>query len=406
MNLGIFIARKLNSKGNNSVTRRIIKIASASVAISIVVMILAIGIVRGFQQEIKRKITLFNGHAVVKNLDINHSGELTMFSLKAINSAQILKKKYIKSAEPFCQKSCIARTNTENEGMQCRGISSGECFNFFKNNIKKGRSFDVKSINDPNEIIISEITANRLGLDTGNRLEIIFIQDGQIRRRKPKICGIFNTGMNEVDKIWVITDLRMIQRVATTGYDSINGMSVYFKTNENLGILSKQLNEILPMNLTVVTVEESNYQIFQWLKLLDLNVIVILILMILVSVVNMTTALIVLIIDRTTMIGLLKALGSHNYLIRQIFLYSGAKYLFRGIVAGNIIGILLGLLQKYTGLISLNEETYYLSHVPFSISVSEILLLNIFTFAICIIVLLIPSLYVTKINPARAIKFN
>ncbi|NUM31946.1 MAG: ABC transporter permease [Bacteroidetes bacterium] len=406
MNLGIFIARKLSSKGNNSITRRIIKVASASVAISIVVMILAIGIVRGFQQEIKRKINLFNGSAVIKNLDLNHSGEFSMFSLKSINTKHLLKNNFIKSIEPFCRKYCIARTTAENEGMQCKGISNGECFNFFKNHLKKGRMFEVNSQNDPNEILISEITANRLGLDTGLHLELIFVNEGQLRRRKPKICGIFNSGVNEIDKVWLITDLRMVQRVVTNGYDSVNGISVYFNSNEKISHFSKLLNENLPMDLTVETVEETNFQIYQWLKLLDLNVVVIIILMILVSIVNMTTALIVLIIDRTTMIGLLKALGSRNFLIRQIFIFSSAKYLFKGILAGNIIGILLGYIQKKWHLVSLNEETYYLSHVPFSISFSEIFMLNIFTFGVCLILLIIPSLYVAKINPAKSIKFD
>ena len=155
LNLGLFIARRLTSRGNHSVTRRIIKIASASVAISITVMILAIGIVRGFQQEIKRKITLFNGHAIIKNLDINRSEELTLFPLKSVNISLILKNEFVQSVEPICQKSCIARTNYENEGMQCRGISDGECSTFFKNHLKKGKSLNLKSANDANEILIS-----------------------------------------------------------------------------------------------------------------------------------------------------------------------------------------------------------------------------------------------------------
>lgn len=406
MNLGFFIARRLTTQGTHNATRRIIKIASASVAISIAVMILAVGIVKGFQQEIKYKITQFNGHTIIKNLDINYSDEMSVFSKNSINFNQLLKNDFVKSAEAFCQKSCIVRTQNDNEGMQCRGISEGECMIFLKNYLKKGKPLDLNSKDDPNQILISQTTSNRLKLDTGQRVELFFIHEGQVRRRKPKIIGIYNTGIYEVDRYWVITDLRMIQRIISSGYDSINGVSVYFNKNENTTNYSKLINEMLPMQLTVVPVEQSHYQIFQWLKLLDMNVFVIIILMILVSVVNMITALVVLIIDRVSMIGLLKALGSPNSLIRKIFLYNGSKYLLSGIIIGNFLGILIGLIQKHTGILSLNEEIYYLNSVPFNINLTDIIILNIITFTVCLILLMIPSLFVSKVNPAKAVKFD
>lgn len=380
--------------------------ASVSVAISMAVMILAIGIVKGFQNEIKQKITNFNGNAIIKKLDINYSEEMSLFSKNLVNQNLFQNASFIKSIEPFCQKSCIARTNEENEGLQCRGITNGESYKFISKQIKRGKSLSLNSQNDPNQILISETTAKRLKLDTGDRLELIFIQDGQIRRRKPVICGIFNTGMNEVDRFWIITDIRMVQRVVSQGFDSINGISVFYKSLENSITNSKLLNESLPMSLTVLTVEQSHFQIFQWLNLLDMNVLIIIVLMVLVSVVNMITALIVLIVDRTAMIGLLKALGSRNNLIREIFLYNSSKYLLKGIIIGNAVGIVVGIFQNFTGILTLNEEIYYLSKVPFKISLNDLILLNILTFTVCIFILLIPSFYVAKINPAKSIKFE
>lgn len=204
----------------------------------------------------------------------------------------------------------------------------------------------------------------------------------------------------------MLADIRMIQRIYTQGYDSINGFEVYLSSLDNLKDKSKAIDEELGTSLTAQSVNETYFQIFQWLSLLDMNVLVIIFLMVMVSVVNMMTALLVLIIDRTPMIGLLKAMGSRNKLIRQLFLYNGAKYLFRGLILGNIIGLGLGFMQNQWGLIKLNEQTYYLNKVPFFISLQDILMINGLTFVVCILLLTIPAMYVARIQPVKAIRFN
>jgi len=406
LNLSLYIARKLTAESGHSFTERIIRIASASVAISIAVMLLAIGIVKGFQKEIKQKVTGFNGHAIIKNLDLNKSGELALFSQSQPFLKKISKLPFVTQVTPFCQKPGILRTINEAEGIQCKGVSPGYGNIFINKYIVKGRGLSNTDSSNNNEIIISETTANRLKLDTGMNVELYFIQEGEVRRRKPKICGIYNTGINEIDKHWVITDIRMIQRIYTHGYDSVNGYEVFFSSLNNLSSNSKIIDEELGTTLTAVPVNETYFQIFQWLSLLDMNVLVIIFLMVTVAVVNMITALLVLIIDRTPMIGILKALGSRNKLIRQLFLYNGSKYLLKGLILGNIIGLGLGLLQNYFGIITLNEETYYLSKVPFSITLIDALLINGLTFLVCILLLVIPAMYVSRIKPVKAIRFN
>ncbi len=406
MNLSLYIARKLTAESGHSFTERIIRIASASVAISIAVMLLSIGIVKGFQKEIKEKVIGFNGHVIIKNLDLNHSGELVLFPKSQSFLKKIKQLPYVKSVVPFCQKPGILRTANDAEGIQCKGVAPGYGSIFINKQITKGRGLENNDSTDLNEILISETTANRLKLDTGQRVELYFIHEGQIRRRKPKICGIYNTGINEIDKNWVLADIRMIQRIYTQGYDSINGFEVYLSSLDNLKDKSKAIDEELGTSLTAQSVNETYFQIFQWLSLLDMNVLVIIFLMVMVSVVNMMTALLVLIIDRTPMIGLLKAMGSRNKLIRQLFLYNGAKYLFRGLILGNIIGLGLGFIQNQWGLIKLNEQTYYLNKVPFFISLQDILLINGLTFVVCILLLTIPAMYVARIQPVKAIRFN
>ena len=406
MNLSLYIARKLTAESGHSFTERIIRIASASVAISIAVMLLSIGIVKGFQKEIKEKVIGFNGHVIIKNLDLNHSGELVLFPKSQSFLKKIKQLPYVKSVVPFCQKPGILRTATDAEGIQCKGVVPGYGSIFINKQITKGRGLENNDSTDLNEILISETTANRLKLDTGQRVELYFIHEGQIRRRKPKICGIYNTGINEIDKNWVLADIRMIQRIYTQGYDSINGFEVYLSSLDNLKDKTKAIDEELGTSLTAQSVNETYFQIFQWLSLLDMNVLVIIFLMVIVSVVNMMTALLVLIIDRTPMIGLLKAMGSRNKLIRQLFLYNGAKYLFRGLILGNIIGLGLGFIQNQWGLIKLNEQTYYLNKVPFFISLQDILMINGLTFVVCILLLTIPAMYVARIQPVKAIGFN
>ncbi len=198
----------------------------------------------------------------------------------------------------------------------------------------------------------------------------------------------------------------MVQRIYTLGYDSISGYEVFLTSLDDLKKRSLQINEETGTTLTAQSVNETHFQIFQWLGLLDMNVSVIIILMIMVSVVNMMTALLVLIIDRTPMIGIFKALGSRNKLIRQLFLYNGARYVLKGLLLGNIIGLGLGFLQKYTGILKLNEQTYYLSKVPFEITLWDIAMINGLTFGICFILLIVPAMYVARIEPVKAIRFD
>lgn len=404
--LSLFLASGVTAGKNRTATGKIIRIASAGVAISIMVMILAIGIVKGFQNEIKSKATGFSGHLSIKKLELNQSGEWSLFTEKQVDLRSIRSLPGVSGVFPVCMKPGILKTGAEAEGIQCKGVAEGYEAVFLKKQLVRGRFPGHSSEEQVHEVLISEVTAQRMKLDTGMRVELYFIQDGKVRRRKPLICGIYSTGIYEIDKTWILTDIRMVQRVYTQGYDSISGYEVFLNSLERLGAYREQINERTGTELTVLSVEDTHFQIFQWLRLLDMNVMIIIILMIAVSVVNMMTALLVLIIDRTPMIGLLKALGARNRLIVQSFLMSGARYLLYGLISGNLAGLGLGLLQRYTGLIRLNQQTYYLTEVPFEISAPDLLLINGLTFGVCLALLLVPALYVARIEPVKAIRFD
>lgn len=406
MNLSFYLARKLSSKSGHSYTERIIRMASLSVAVSLAVMIIAIGIVKGFQTEIKQKLTGFNGHVLIKNLDLNHSGEMALFPKNQPFLKKIKQLPFVVHISPVCQKAGILKTISEAEGIQCKGVTSEYCKRFINKHLVRSKALTNLDSSNFNRIYLSETTANRLNLDTGQKVELFFIQDGEVRRRKPVIFGIFNTGIHEIDKNWAITDIRLIQRIYTHGYDSISGYEVQFNSLTNLEKRTKRIDEELGHTLKAQSINETQFQIFQWLGLLDMNVKVIIILMVIVAVVNMMTALLVLIIDRTPMIGLLKAMGGRTKLIRKLFLYNGAKNLVKGLVLGNIIGLGLGSIQHFFGFIKLNEETYYVSQVPFSISIIEVLYINGITFLVCTFLLIIPAMYVARIQPVKAIKFD
>lgn len=406
MKLSIFIAGKIAAGTQKTFTSRIIRIASMSVTLSVAVMILAIGIVKGFQKEIKEKVSGFGGHVFIKNLDLNQSGELALFPESDSLINRLSKIKEVKSVYTICQKPGILRTLDEAEGIQCKGVPTGYCARFINQYIVRGRSLLTSDSSDANEILISEITANRLALDTGQRTELYFIQKGEVRRRKPLIVGIYSSGIFELDKNCLLTDIRMIQRIYSHGYDSVNGIEIYLNSLNNLSEKAEEIDEAIPNTLKAQSVSELYFQIFQWLGLLDMNVIIIIALMLMVSVVNMMTALLVLIIDRTPMIGILKSMGSRTSFIRRIFVYNGARYILLGLFLGNVIGLGLGMIQKRFGLIRLNEETYYLSKVPFEINFSDMILINALTFAVCFFLLTVPAMYVSRIKPIKAIRFD
>jgi lipoprotein-releasing system permease protein len=404
MQISLYIARRLGAKG---FTRLIIRFAVAGVSLSMAVMILAVGIVIGFKNEIKQKIVGYGGHIQIKNLDLNISKEARLInknlvpadSLKTVNDN-------IDWIQPFTNKAGILQASGSIEGLLFKGVPHDYNWFFFKDNLKRGRLIRNNDSMETYEVMISEVTAERLNLDTGMRVEVFFIQDGQVRRRKSEIVGIFNTGLTEFDRMVVVTDMRVIQRIYTTAYDSVSGFEVFLKDFDRMGETAEVINETLVMEMKAQTAIEMNPVIFQWLQIVDTNAWVIIVLMLIVAIVNMITALLILIVDRTNMVGILKALGATNKQVRNIFMAKGVQLILWGLLIGNVLGVGSGLFQHYTQFMELDESVYYMNSVPFRFQWDYWLALNLGTLFLCFLVLFVPTLLARRITPLKAIRFG
>jgi lipoprotein-releasing system permease protein len=406
MKFSYFIGKKLAWSGNKSFTTLIIRLAIAGIGLSLAVMLLAVGIVKGFQNEIKNKVIGFEGHIQIRNLDLNQSKELVLIDQDQEFVSELLKNQEIQRITSFCNKAGIINTENEIEGMLFKGVPDNYSWEFLEKNLKVGRLPIFNDTADTYEILLSSTVANRLQLDTGNRVEVFFIHEGKVRRRRFILVGLFNTGLGEFDRTVCFADIRVIQRIYTTDYSMVSGYEVYISDIDKLEETAQWVDDNISIRLRAGSVEDLHPIIFQWLKIVDSNAIIIIILMTIVAVINLITAFLILILNRTRMIGVLKSLGSTNWQVVRVFLVNGLTMILPGLLIGNVVGLGIAWLQTNTGLITLPEETYYMSVVPVDISMSHILLINVGTLIICFFMLLIPALLVRTITPVRAIRFD
>ena len=417
MNLEYFIAKRLiNAKDHkSSISAPIIKIAITAIAIGMIMMIVSVATGTGLQQKIREKVAAFNGHIVISNFDDNQS----QVSLSPISTNQDFYPKFtsvegIQHIQAVASKAGIIRTEKAFEGIVFKGVGKEYRWENLTEYLVQGRIPNLKSeLNS--EILISEYLANRLQLKLGDKCNTFFMKDSgnhMPNLRVFTIVGIYNSGFQEFDATYILGDIRHIQRINKWKPTEVGAFEVFiddFNKIEEKGAEvynNTQNKEDTSKTLDTQTIAQKYYYIFEWLKLFDFNIIVILVIMIVVSTINMVVALLVLVLERTQMVGILKSLGANNWTVRKIFLYNAAHLIIKGLLWGNIIGVGLLLVQKYTGIIKLNPENYYVNQAPVNINLWSILLLNLGTITICLLVLLIPSYIIAKISPVKAIKFS
>ncbi len=382
------------------------RIAILGIMLGLAVMILAVAIVKGFKSEIREKVRGFAGDIQVVKYDLNTSYENSPFILKPASLNAIEKYPEIAHAQPFATKPGIINTNNEVEGVVLKGVDKTYDWNYFKNILVDGKVIDFSdSVKAQKQLLISQYTANRLNLKVGDDFLMYFVQQ-PLRKRKFEIVGIYNLGVEEVDKTYVIGDLNLIKRLNNWSADQVGGYELRLENFSQLDSTAVKVYENLDIDLKSYTVKESYPTIFEWLSLLDINTQVILVLMLAVALINMISALLIMILERTNMIGILKALGSSDWSIRKIFLYNAAYLIGLGLLLGNILGVGLGIFQHTTHFFKLDQASYFISFVPVQLSFTDILLLNAGTLGICILVMIIPSLLVSKISPVKAITFK
>jgi lipoprotein-releasing system permease protein len=410
LNLEYFISKRLitTKSYKSSISSPIIKIAITAIAIGIVMMILSVATGIGLQNKIREKVAAFNGHIIISNYDNNQS-EVTKEPI-SINQDFYPNFKTIQGInhiQATASKAAMINTPITFEGVIYKGVGKDYDFNNLQEYLIQGRMPNFKStINE--EVLISQYIANRLNLKLGDRFNTYFLKETGTgyNLRVFKIVGIYNSGFQEFDATYIIGDIRHIQKINKWKPDQVGAFEVFINDFNQIKEKGEEIYHEIPSTYNSVTIEEKYYSIFEWLKLFDFNIVIILIVMIVVATINMIVALLVLILERTQMIGILKALGANNWNVRKIFLYNASYLIIRGLLIGNGIAIGLLLIQKYFGLIKLNPENYYVTVAPVDINPLHIIILNIGTILICFIVLLIPSYIITKISPVKAIRFD
>lgn len=370
------------------------------------VMILSVAIVKGFKSEVREKIRGFAGDIQVAKLDLNASFENSPITANDTFVSRCRANRQLVSIAPFATKNGIIKANNEIEGVVMKGIDEHYNWAFIKAMLVTGTVINFKDpVDAQKQILISQYTANRLKLKVGDDFLMYFVQE-PLRKRKFRIVGIFDIGVEEVDKTFVIGDLSLIKRLNNWNDNQIGGYEIRVTDFNQLTNINSAIGNIIPVALRSVTITESYQTIFDWLQLLDVNTRIILILMLLVAVINMISALLIMILERTSMIGMFKAMGATNWTIQKIFLTNAFFLIGFGLLLGNVFGLGLGMLQFKTHLFKLDQASYYMSFVPIQIDWQDIVFLNIGTLVICLLVLIVPSMLVSSISPVKAIRFK
>ena len=407
MNVEYFIAKRLFTakEKNNRYTKPILRIAILAIALSVAVMLLSITVLTGFKDEISNKIIGFGSHITITNFTNNQSYESEPILLNQEFYPSIIDQQGIKHIQTFATKAGIIKTEDEILGMVLKGISSDFEPSFFEQNLVEG---EVPIYNDTltsNKVMISKSVADILQLKLGEKLIMYFVEQPP-RVRKFLIAGIYETGFTDFDDLIVMADIRHIQKLNGWESNQVGGFEILIDNFDKLDEVTDKVYEQIPYNLNAQSIKEKNPQLFDWLDLQNINVRVILILMLIVGGVNMITALLILILERTRLVGILKALGATNWSVRKVFLYNAIYLILKGLFWGNIIGLGIALLQQKFQLISLDPNIYYMSSVPINFNFMHILGLNLGTLLVCWLILIIPSIIITKITPVKAIRFE
>ena len=414
MNLPYFIAQRLikGRREGTSFSRPINVIAIIGIAMGLAVMILAVSILTGFKQQIRDKIVGFGSNIQILNYDSNMSLETIPISDTQAFIPKIKQIPGIKHIQVFATKAGIIKTKDAIQGVFLKGIGSDFDWRFFKSNMVDGSVFTVTDTGRTNEVIISKKISDMLRLKTGDSFAMYFVQDPP-RSRKFTISGIYETSLEEFDKMYVFCDIGHIKRLNGWEDDQVSGFEIFIDDFDKLDQMTYAVRDAVGYRLLedetkfkVTNIRMRYPQIFDWLNFQDMNVIIIIVLMLLVAGFNMISGLLILILEKTNMIGIFKALGSENVTIRKVFLYQAAYLIGKGLFWGNVIGIGLALLQLKTGLISLDPSSYYIKTVPVNLDVMHILLLNAGTMAAIILMLLIPSQLISRITPVKAIRYD
>lgn len=414
MNLEYFIAKRIHfeKKGERNVSRPAVRIAIIGIAVGVAVMLIAIAVVVGFKEEIRNKTIGFGSHIQITNFDNNNSYEMQPVKMNDTLIADLKALPDVKHVQRFVTKPGIIKTDEDFEGMVLKGIGPEFDWNFFKSNLVEGEILNVNDTASKNEVIISKALADMLKLKLGDSFFTYFFQE-QVRARKFTIKGIYSTNFAEYDKLFILTDIRIAQRLNNWNPVYASGLEILINDFDVLDKATMQVYSVAANKFDdegngyyIRNIQQLNPQIFSWLDLLDMNVWVILLLMLAVAGFNMISGLLILILEKTNMIGILKSQGAKNWSIRKIFLYESLFLIGKGMLWGNIIGLAVCFIQYQFKLIPLDPVSYYTATVPITFNWLYIILLNVGTLITSVLMLIGPSYLITKISPAAIMRYE
>ncbi len=405
MNFELFFAKKIIKGGKNSFSKPIIRISIVAIALGIAMMTLSLSIVQGFQAEIEKKITGFGAHIQISTYDSRGLLENKPISKNRDFVPTLLKIDGIHHIQTFANKAAILQFKENNYGVVMKGVGPDYKWSFFEQYITEGNIPKLDSSIKTNDILISSTIANKLQLKNGDEVLAYFVQQPP-RTRKFKIRGIYSTGFGEMDEQIILGDIQHIQKLNGWEDHQIGGFEVLIDDIERVEELDEKVYEAIDYDLSSTSIKDARPDIFNWLELQDINVIIIISLLVLVCGIDMISALLILILERTNMIGILKAVGAQNASIRKIFLYNASYLIVMGLFWGNLLGSGISLLQLKFGFMTLPQEAYFIDKVPIQFDFINLLLLNVGTLICCFVMLLIPSGIIARISPVKAIRFQ
>lgn len=414
MNLELFIAKRIyfakKDKGKRFSTPSI-KIAVAGIAIGLAAMILSVSIAVGFKKEVRNKVVGFGAHIQISNYNNASSYEASPVNINdsLINTLKNIEG--IKHVERYTNRSGIIKTDDNFQGVLFKGVSDDYDWQFFEHNLVRGSTINTNG-GDENQAIISQYISDKLDLNVGDDFLAYFMKD-DVRARKFKIVGIYNTNFENYDKLYVITDQRLLQRLDKWGEDQVSGLELFVDDFDELDAIKEDVffrmityGNTEGNNLFAQSITDIAPNIFNWLDLLDTNVWIVIVLMIIVSGFTMASGLLIIILERTNMIGILKAMGLSNKNIRKTFLYIASFLIIKGMLWGNLIAIAVVVLQEAFGIIKLDPNIYYVSEMPVEINILYFVIINIGALFISLTMMIFPSYLIAKISPAKSIRFE
>ena len=414
MSLELFIAKRIyfSKEGERQATPPVVRIAMVGIALGLAVMILSVAIVIGFKKEIRNKVIGFGSHIQITNLDNNTSYESTPIAVSDTLLEHLRAFPGITHVEMFATKPGILKTDTDFQGIVVKGVDWDYDWIFFRHNLKEGEIPDFSGEKGSTDVLVSRYLANLLGLKLGDGFLTYFVQE-DIRPRKFRIVGIYETGFVDYDKLFVVADIRQVRRLNGWDADEVSGLELQVADYDRLDRIAEELYFDMADKKDrngnayyTRSIKELNPMIFDWLDVQDINVVVILVLILAVAGFTMISGLLIIILERTNMIGILKALGESNRSIRKIFLYISFFLIGKGMIWGNVVGIMLCLIQSFFHVVKLDPSIYYLDAVPIDLNLLSLVLLNAGTLAASMLMMLVPSCLISRIRPAASIRFE